>query len=365
MNQCGTDSNSSTRCSTQGVDIQCYLILKSETQKILIAVICILMGFLCILENTLVLSMIFTSSRLRKKPSYLFISSLATADLLASLIFSYSFVDFHVFHGAGTPAVFLFKLGGVTLSFTASLGSLLLTAFDRYICIHKPSTYKVMVTRNRALLALTVMWISTTIISYLPLLGVNCCHLEVTCSELFPLIGNRYLSSWIVLVVTLLFAIIFSYSHILWKAHRHTNYMKKHNIQAEKGQTRVRLDIILAKTLALVLMVLIVCWSPVLILMIYSLIYPLDAGIKAVFAFCSTLCLVNSMINPIVYALRSRELRRRFIRVLQKLKCLKKPSGSQQEADGTEKNMAFEATCDDTVCDTEVSMQQGFAESLS
>lgn len=354
MSQCGTD-NSSTRCSTQGIDIQCYLILNSNTQKIFIAIICIVMGALCILENTLVLSMIFTSSHLRKKPSYLFISSLATADLLASLIFSYSFIDFHVFHGAGTPAVFLFKLGGVTLSFTASLGSLLLTAFDRYICIHKPSAYKVMVTRKRALLALTVMWISTTIISYLPLMGVNCCRLEVTCSELFPLIGNKYLSCWIILVVILLSSIIFSYSHILWKAHKHTNYMKKKNIQAEKGQARVRLDIMLAKTLALVLMVLIVCWSPVLILMIHSLIYPLDAKIKAVFAFCSTLCLVNSMINPIVYALRNRELRRRLLRVLRKLKCMKKHSGIQREVDGTERNMAFEATYDDTVCDTEVS----------
>ncbi|XP_044141958.1 cannabinoid receptor 2 [Bufo gargarizans] len=355
MNQCATDSNSSTRCSTQGIDIQCYLILDSSTQKILISCICIVMGVLCILENTLVLSMILTSSHLRKKTSYLFISSLATADLLASLIFSYSFIDFHVFHSAGTPAVFLFKLGGVTLSFTASLGSLLLTAFDRYICIHKPWAYKAMVTRKRALLALTVMWISTTIISYLPLMGVNCCSLEVVCSELFPLIGNKYLFFWIVLVVILLSSIIFSYSHILWKAHKHTSYMKKHNIQAEKGQARVRLDIMLAKTLALVLIVLIVCWSPVLILMIFSLINSLNARIKAVFAFCSTLCLVNSMINPIVYALRSRELRRRLIRVLQKLKCLKNLSG-QRKVDGTEKNMAFEATCDDTVCDTEVSM---------
>ncbi|XP_056416555.1 cannabinoid receptor 2 [Hyla sarda] len=355
MNQCGTEANSSTRCSTQGIDIQCYLILNNSTQKIFIATICIVMGALCILENTLVLSMIFTSSLLRKKPSYLFISSLATADLLASLIFCYSFVDFHVFHGAGTRAVFLFKLGGVTLSFTASLGSLLLTAFDRYICIHKPSAYKVMVTRKRALLALTVMWVSTAIISYLPLMGVDCCSFEVTCSELFPLIGNKYLSSWIVLVVILLSSIIFSYSHILWKAHRHASYMKRHSIKAEKGQARVRLDIMLAKTLAFVLIVLIACWSPVLILMIHSLIYTLDAKVKAVFAFCSTLCLVNSMVNPIVYGLRSRELRRRLMIVLRNLKCLRKLSNSQQDINGTEKNKIGEATCDDTVCDTEVS----------
>lgn len=357
MDSCNTSANSNSgKCATEGIDIQCYLILSSNAQKIFIATLCIITGTICILENCLVLFMIFSSAHLRMKPSFVFIGSLSTADLLASLIFSYSFIDFHVFHGAGTPSVFLFKLGGVTLSFTASLGSLLLTAFDRYICIHRPSKYKTIVTHRRALQALTVMWIGTTIISYLPLMGLNCCFYDSNCSELFPLIDNKYLASWIFLVLLLLFSIIFSYTHILWKAHKHTIDMEKHNLQGVNGQRRMRMDVMLAKTLAMVLIVLLVCWSPSLILMIYSLIFPLDSSIKTVFAFCSTLCLLNSMVNPIIYALKSRELRRRLTRHLKKVKCLKKFFKDSQEIEGTKKNMEYDNTCDDTVCDTEFSV---------
>ncbi|KAM5181952.1 cannabinoid receptor 2 [Mantella aurantiaca] len=357
MDGCNTSANTNSgKCATEGIDIQCYLILNSSTQKIFIAMLCIITGTVCILENCLVLFMIFSSAHLRIKPSFLFIGSLATADLLASLIFSYSFVDFHVFHGAGTPSVFLFKLGGVTLSFTASLGSLLLTAFDRYICIHRPSRYKSIVTQKRALQALTIMWIGTTIISFLPLMGLNCCKLDSVCSELFPLIDNKYLASWIFLIIVLLCSIIFSYIHILWKAHKHTIYMEKHNLQADRGQRRMRMDVMMAKILAIVLTVLVVCWSPALILMIHSLIFPLGSNIKTVFAFCSTLCLVNSMVNPVIYALKSRELRRRLIRYLKKVKCLKKLFKTPPEVEDAQKNMEIENTCDDTVCDTEFSV---------
>ncbi|MEE6484980.1 hypothetical protein FKM82_014121 [Ascaphus truei] len=354
MSECDINTaENSTSCGTHVIDLQCYMILNSRFQKISIAVLCVAAGALCILENTLVLYMIWTSAHLRSKPSYLLISSLALADLLASLIFSYSFVDFHVFHGAGSPAVFLFRLGGVTTSFTASLGSLLLMAFDRYICIHKPAAYKAMVTRKKALLALAGMWISIIIISYLPLMGWNCCQLNTTCSELFPLIGNKYLASWIALVVVLLTSIIFAYAHILWKAHSHAIYMETRNINAVQGQARLRIDIMLAKTLVLVLTVLVLCWSPVLFLMIHSLLYSLNKLNKTIFAYCSTLCLVNSMVNPIIYALRSWHLRRKLERGLAKFRRLLRLSEKQQEVEEAQKNSGVDTICEDTVCDTD------------
>ena len=71
----------------------------------------------------------------------------------------------------------------------------------------------------------------------------------------------------------------------------------------------MRLDVRLAKTLGMLLAVLFIFWFPVLALMVYSLGARLSDQVKKVFAFCSLLCLVNSMINPIIYALRSGEIR--------------------------------------------------------
>nr|XP_033810493.1 cannabinoid receptor 2 [Geotrypetes seraphini] len=325
------------------VNVDSYMVL-TISQEIAVAVLCFTLGAFCILENSLVLFLIFTSSHLRKKPSYLFISSLALADLLASVIFVYSFVDFHVFKKPDSSSLFLFKLGGVITSFTASLGSLLLTAFDRYICIHKPSAYKSTVTQRRAILALVVLWAITLIIAYLPLMGWNCCALKSKCSELFPLIDKDYLCTWICVVLILLLAIFYAYIYVFWKARKHQQGMKSYQVQP--GKAKMRMDIMLAKTLVLVQTVLVTCWSPVLFFMIYSLFTVLNDDVKRVFAFCSTLCLVNSMINPVIYALRTKDMRHELINKLFWCRKVLRIAG------GTH-NSVVDTVCDNTMQDTD------------
>uniref|UniRef100_A0A8D0G1Q3 Cannabinoid receptor 2 n=1 Tax=Sphenodon punctatus TaxID=8508 RepID=A0A8D0G1Q3_SPHPU len=357
MEKCKTNGTANTsECSHHVMAMECYMVLSTPAQKMAVAVLCSIVGTLCILENLLVLYLIFSSPRIHKKPSYLLISSLALADLLASIIFVCSFVHFHVFNGTDSSKdIFLLKLGGVTTSFTASLGSLLLMAFDRYICIHRPSEYKVIVTKRRALVALAVLWATTMSIAFLPLMGWNCCLLHSTCSELFPFVDNKYLSSWISLVLILLVAIVYAYVHVLYKAHKHVAYMQTH--QAGQQKAKMRMDVMLTKTLMIVLMVLMTCWSPALALMAYSAFAELDDHIRTVFAFCSTLCLVNSMVNPIIYALRSRELHSSLRGVSswfrRKLTWLG-ISASNPEADSTQKSSTLGTICEDAVCNTDI-----------
>ncbi|XP_036888799.1 cannabinoid receptor 2 [Sturnira hondurensis] len=283
-----------------------YMIL-SRQQQIAVAVLCTPLGLLSALENLAVLYLILSSHRLRRKPSYLFISSLAGADFLASVVFACNFVNFHVFHGVDSKAVFLLKIGSVTMTFTASVGSLLLTAIDRFLCLRYPPAYKALVTRGRALVTLGTMWVFSALVSYLPLMGWTCC--PGSCSELFPLIPNNYLLGWLLFIAFLFSGIIYTYGHVLWKAHQHVASLAEHQDRQVPGMARVRLDVRLAKTLGLVLAVLFICWFPALTLMVYSVATPLSDEVKKVFAFCSLLCLVNSLVNPIIYALRSREIR--------------------------------------------------------
>lgn len=283
-----------------------YMILSSH-QKIAVAVLCITLGLFSALENLAVLYLILSSHRLRRKPSYLFIGSLAGADCLASVVFVGSFVNFHVFHGIDSKAVFLLKIGSVTMTFTASVGSLLLTAIDRYLCLRYPSAYKALLTRGRALVTLGIMWVLSALVSYLPLMGWTCC--PSPCSELFPLIPNDYLLGWLLFIALLFSGIIYTYGHVLWKAHQHVASLTEHQGRQVPGMARMRLDVRLTKTLGVVLAVLFICWFPVLALMVYSLATILSDQVKKVFAFCSLLCLINSMVNPIIYALRSGEIR--------------------------------------------------------
>lgn len=319
------DETDTIQCGENFMDMECFMIL-TPSQQLAVAVMSLTLGTFTVLENLVVLCVILQSRTLRCRPSYHFIGSLAVADLLGSVIFVYSFLDFHVFHRKDSPNVFLFKLGGVTASFTASVGSLFLTAIDRYISIHRPLAYRRIVTRTKAVIAFCLMWTISIVIAVLPLLGWNCKRLNSVCSDIFPLIDENYLMFWIGVTSALVIFIIYAYIYILWKAHHHAVRMMSRTSQKSlvvysadgtKVQTtrpeQTRMDIRLAKTLVLILVVLVICWGPLLAIMVYDLFWKMDDNIKTVFAFCSMLCLLNSTVNPIIYALRSKDLRHAFL----------------------------------------------------
>ncbi|XP_051813339.1 cannabinoid receptor 2 [Acanthochromis polyacanthus] len=300
-------------------NLECFMVLV-EAEKTAIGSICFLAGPVTLLENALVLGVIAATATLRQRPSYLFIGSLALADVFASCFFTTSFLDFHLFRRSDGPTAYLFKLGGVTMAFTSSVGSLLLTALDRYLCIHQASSYKLLLTRRRALLSLLLLWSATTFISFLPLMGWRCpTGLTPSCSRLFPYISKGYLACWTSFILVLLALILGAYALILWKAHRHESSMTSLQGAAGTGHARMRMDIRLARTFGLILLILVSCWLPALSFMLADVSIYLTHNQQRAFAFCSTLCLVNSAVNPLLYALRCRELRVALLQFLQKL----------------------------------------------
>ncbi|XP_028674983.1 cannabinoid receptor 2 [Erpetoichthys calabaricus] len=337
--------SSSSSNSAKCLNLTEYMIL-TDSQRIAVATFCLIVGPLNVIENLTVLFLILISPNLRRKPSYLFISSLATADIFASIFFTFSFVDFHMFKKKDPVGLFLFKLGGVTMAFTTSVGSLLLTAYDRYICIQKPTEYKHIITRKRALVCLLVLWIVNLLISFLPLTGWNCEYLQTAGSELFPYVDKKYLACWVTFAVVQLVLIIYAYSHILCKAHKHTMYMNRHLSQGRTGQARLRMDIKLAKTFGLILTILAFCWSPVLTIMIIDVIGHVNTGQKSVFAFFSMLCLVNCSVNPLIYALRSSEMRKVFQKVVIKCRGQIKTPDSSLVSDSQQRSVKQETVCE-------------------
>ncbi|XP_037641591.1 cannabinoid receptor 2 [Sebastes umbrosus] len=299
--------------------LECYMVL-DDAEKKAIGSICFLAGPVTLLENALVLGVIVATASLRQRPSYLFIASLALADVFASCFFTTSFLNFHLFPQGEGPTAYLFKLGGVTMAFTSSVGSLLLTALDRYLCIHQAFSYKVLLTRRRALLSLLVLWSATIFISFLPLMGWRCpTGLTPPCSSLFPYINTSYLACWTSFILVILALILWAYALILWKAHRHESSMTSFQGAAGTGQARMRMDIRLARTFGLIVLILVGCWLPALSFMLADVSVRLSRTQQRAFAFCSTLCLVNSSVNPLLYALRCRELRVALLHLLQRL----------------------------------------------
>ncbi|KAK2825987.1 hypothetical protein Q5P01_020201 [Channa striata] len=342
----GGGGGAAAQCGENFVDnMECFMIL-TPGQQLAIAILALTLGTFTVLENLMVLCVILHSQTLRSRPSYHFIGSLAVADLIGSIIFVYSFLDFHILHRKDSPSIFLFKLAGVIASFTASVGSLFLTAIDRYISIHRPMAYKHIVTKTKAVIAFSLMWTISIVISLLPLLGWNCKRLNSVCSDIFPLIDQKYLMFWIGMTSILVLFIIYAYMFILWKSHHHSVRMLSRSSQRSvivytaegtKVQTvrpeQARMDLRLAKTLVLILVALIICWGPLLAIMVYDLFGKVNDFIKTVFAFCSMLCLLNSTVNPVIYAMRSKDLRRAFLNICHMYPGATQPLDNSAESD--------------------------------
>uniref|UniRef100_A0A8C1ZTH9 Cannabinoid receptor 2 n=1 Tax=Cyprinus carpio TaxID=7962 RepID=A0A8C1ZTH9_CYPCA len=283
-----------------------YTVL-NYTEKVAISTICVSITPLSLLVNVLILVVIGCSRNLRKHPSYLFMGSLALADTIACSCYTINFLEFHLSESDNLlgKTEYLLKLGGVTMAFTGSVGSLLVMAADRYHAIYKVSTYKVLLTRKRAFMAIVTLWVMAALISFLLLMGWNCQPCE-SCSSLFPYVDRYYLAFFASLVLVVIVLILVAYALIVWMAHKH-----EANMSAEHPElARMRVDIHLAKTFSCVMLILLVCWLPVLSFMMTDAVgTKLLTPEKKAFAFCSTLCLLNSGINPLLYTLRCRELR--------------------------------------------------------
>lgn len=345
------------QCAENFADnLECFMIL-TPSQQLAIAILALTLGTFTVLENLMVLCVILHSRTLRSRPSYHFIGSLAVADLIGSIIFVYSFLDFHILHRKDSPNVFLFKLAGVIASYTASVGSLFLTAIDRYISIHRPLAYKRIVTKTKAVIAFSVMWTISIVISLLPLLGWNCKRLGTICSDIFPLIDQKYLMFWIGITSVLVLFIIYAYMFILWKSHHHAVRMLSrssqrsvivHTPEGAKVQMvrpeQARMDLRLAKTLVLILVALIICWGPLLAIMVYDLFGKVNDFIKTIFAFCSMLCLLNSTVNPVIYAMRSKDLRRAFVNICHMWRRATQTLDSSADSDWTSRSVRATAS---------------------
>ncbi|KAM8734687.1 cannabinoid receptor 2 isoform 1-T2 [Acanthopagrus schlegelii] len=333
-------------------NLECFMVL-TKAEKTAIGSICFLAGPITLLENALVLGVIAATATLRQRPSYLFIASLALADVFASCFFTTSFLDFHLFRRSDGPTAYLFKLGGVTMAFSSSVGSLLLTSMDRYLCIHQACSYKVLLTRRRAMMSLLILWSTTIIISFLPLMGWRCpTGLNPPCSHLFPYINQGYLACWTSFILVLLALILGAYALILWKAHRHESSMTSIQAAAGTGHARMRMDIRLARTFGLILLILVGCWLPALSFMLADVAVLLTHTQQRAFAFCSTLCLVNSSVNPLLYALRCRELRVALLQLHHRLcvigRCKKSTGDLPPGLPSAEDNNCTAITEDDT-----------------
>ncbi|XP_072540957.1 adenosine receptor A1-like [Salminus brasiliensis] len=283
----------------------------------------VVLAAVCCLGNALVIWAVWTCGALRQ-PTLCFIASLAVSDFLVGSVAIPLAVLMDVrmktsFYGC------LFMSCVLILVEVASVLLLLAIAVDRYLRVRIPLMYKSTVTQKRTWIMVALCWFTAAVLSFIPMFGWNNRNtLENATSNansgfecsFFSVVSCSYLVNFIfftffltpLAIMTSLYCYIFLTTRRQLRAQvgndPSTNYYKEHK---------------LATSLALVLVLFVVCWLP-LFLMFTIQFYGNNITVSSILLDIGVLLSqANSAVNPIVYALKVPKIKEAFRKMWAKL----------------------------------------------
>ncbi|KAK9978072.1 hypothetical protein ABG768_019841 [Culter alburnus] len=267
--------------------------------NILFVIICSII----ILENLLVLIAVFRNKKFHSA-MFFFIGNLAFSDLLAGSayianIFLSGPRTFHL-----VPVQWFIREGTAFIALSASVFSLLAIAIERYIAITKVKVYGSNKT-CRMFLLIGACWVMSILLGGLPIIGWNCINNLNDCSAVLPLNSRYYILFVVTIFSIILLSIVILYVRI---------YLIVRTSQQEATNSPAYA---LLKTVTIVLGVFIICWLPAFTILLLDTSCKMqqcpilnNAGIF--FSFAT----LNSALNPLIYTMRSKDMRKEFLRVL-------------------------------------------------
>lgn len=272
-----------------------------DTKTIVFLIIC---SFI-VLENLTVLVAIWRNHRFHNR-MYYFIGNLALCDLLAGVAYLVNLL----LSGEKTlqlsPALWFVREGSMFVALGASIFSLLAIAIERHLTMIKMRPYDA--NKNyRVFLLIGTCWLIAISLGALPILGWNCLENLPDCSTVLPLYTKKYVAFCITVFMVLLLAMSVLYARIYILVKSSSQKVSKHR-NSEHAMSLLR-------TVIIVVGVFIACWTPIFILLLVDvacergwhcpILYKADWFIAV--------AVLNSAMNPVIYTLASREMRRAFL----------------------------------------------------
>lgn len=289
--------------------LQNRTISNSQNHISVAAAVFLFVSIFIILENLLVLVAVISRIRNSRRWVYVCIANITLSDLItgAAYVVNICLSGSQTFRL--TPALWLFREGMLFVALAASIFSLLLIAVERYTTMMKPLHQKSAKKSYYRIFGLVVLcWLLAMVIGFLPLMGWNCvCSLE-GCSTLLPLYSKSYIFFSLIIFFIILLAIGVLYGAIYCHVHR----------SAQLGPQRSRKrSLALLKTVISIVGVFMLCWGPLFVLLLVDF-FCISRQCALLFSadFCIALAVLNSGLNPIIYALGSSDMRKAIAELL-------------------------------------------------
>ena len=309
--------------------IQAELDTRSQATVVLTTFLLMLYIFMAIIGNLFVCLALYRNRRLRTVTN-LYVLALAIGDIaIAIFVFPFSVIasvlrewpfdyNFAQFHGFIT-----YLWGGVSIYIVA------LTAINRYFCVVRPQRYPFLFTKQKVALSIVSAFIFTLVVGLSVTLSVpviyiwnpNSLHcVAYLASHLKETIMCfSFLGIFMTLPMSL---IMYGYGNVFLAVRRHNNVVIP-SLQSNINKAKTRAEEVrTSRVLFAAVVGFCICWLPM------NVIWSLDLGfhlplpsfpltMQPMFSFAS------SWINPIIYGVMNRSMRKEFLKMLD---CRKKQS---------------------------------------
>uniref|UniRef100_A0ACB8F122 Uncharacterized protein n=1 Tax=Sphaerodactylus townsendi TaxID=933632 RepID=A0ACB8F122_9SAUR len=279
-----------------------------EDNMATLKVIFLVAGCLIVMVNLLVLTAI-----VRKLQDRRWVYSCIASITLSDLVTGVAYIVNLCLSGSRTfrlsPTMWFLREGVLFVALAASTFSLLVTAIERYSTMVRSIAETESRKKARLRRLLIFCWVLAIVMGLLPLLGWNCACDLPRCSSLLPLYSRNYILTSVVMFIVILVGIVALYVSIYRQVQRSAL-----QVTSRCGRKK---SLQLLTTVLIILFAFLVCWIPLFILLLIDFFSETGSWkLHKHLDWALTLAVANSLVNPIIYAFRSQEVRRAVMNLL-------------------------------------------------
>ncbi|XP_026204750.1 sphingosine 1-phosphate receptor 5a [Anabas testudineus] len=274
----------------------------------------LLVCLLIVVENAVVLVAIWKNKKFHL-PMYYLLGNLTLSDMLAGFTYMVNIVTSGSKTLNMTPVLWFLREGGVFIMLAASVISLLAIAIERHVTMVRMKPYQGH-KQGRMFALIGASWVVAVFLGVLPILGWNCMGRLNQCSTVLPLYAKSYILFCISIFSAILMSIVVLYLRIFRIVKSNTQRLA--STPHRKGLYRKSQKYMaLLKTVTIVLGVFIMCWLPLFILLLVDFCCSAKScNVLLKADYFLGIAMFNSLLNPIIYTLTSKDMRRAIIRLL-------------------------------------------------